>query len=177
MAQGPAIGNGGIAETPCAGAGRADPSCLTITVTRPKTPKLTRKHLPGSVLTWRAFLAWHFGPVTVILAVAAGIVEQVADWRWSSARSHINGQRSGDDPPTDLSALAGLMPNWRAMLRYGLDAGGLDAAGEVVAEAIEARLRTGRLLGSKEWIAEQERTLARRLTPAKRGPKKRERKG
>lgn len=109
--------------------------------------------------------------------VAAGMVEQATDWRWSSARSHINGRRGGDDPLTDLAALAGLVPNWRAMLRYGLEAGGLDAAGEAVAEAIEARLRTGRLLGAEEWIAEQERTLARRLTPAKRGPKEREGEG
>jgi putative transposase len=57
------------------------------------------------------------------------------------------------------------------MLRHGLAAGDLDADGEALAEAIEARLRTGRLLGAEEWIARQEAALARKLTPGKRGPK------
>jgi hypothetical protein len=42
--------------------------------------------------------------------------------------------------------------------------------GLAIAEAIETRLRTGRLLGTQEWIARQEQALARKLTPAKRGP-------
>jgi hypothetical protein len=43
--------------------------------------------------------------------------------------------------------------------------------GLAVAEAIETRLRTGRLLGTEEWIARQEQALARKLTPATHGPK------
>ena len=50
-------------------------------------------------------------------------------------------------------------------------AGGADAAGEAVAEAIEARLRTGRPLAAAEWIAQQESATGRRMAPAKRGPK------
>jgi urease accessory protein UreF len=72
---------------------------------------------------------------------------------------------------TDLEVLRSHVPNWRAMLRHGLEAGGTGEEGEALAEAIEARLRTGRLLGADEWIAAQEETSARRLTPAKRGPK------
>ena len=58
------------------------------------------------------------------------------------------------------------------MLRLGWQADDLGAAGEGVAEAIEARLRTGRLLGAAEWIAAQEVALGRSLVPAKPGPKR-----
>lgn len=53
------------------------------------------------------------------------------------------------------------MRNWRSLLRHGAELGDADAAGEAVAEAIEARLRTGRPLAVEAWIAEQERRLAR----------------
>jgi putative transposase len=103
--------------------------------------------------------------------VAAGMVASAGDWPWSSARSHINGRRAKDDPLTDLAALQGIVPNWRAMLRPGLEAGGLDEEGLAVAEAIEARLRTGRPLAADQWIECHETTLGRALKPAKRGPK------
>jgi putative transposase len=105
--------------------------------------------------------------------VAAGMVAMAEDWRWSSARSHVAGRRAKDDPLTDVAALGAHVPNWRAMLRHGLDAGGASAAGESVSEAIEARLRTGRPLAGQEWIARQEAALGRTMTPAKRGPKPR----
>ena len=86
-------------------------------------------------------------------------------------RSHLAGRRAKDDPLTDVAALGRHVPNWRAMLRHGLEAGGADAAGDAVAEAIEARLRTGRPLAAAEWIARQESATGRRMAPAKRGPK------
>lgn len=42
-----------------------------------------------------------------------------------------------------------------------------------MAEAIEARTRTGRPLAEPEWIADMETRLARTLAPMKRGPKPR----
>jgi hypothetical protein len=50
---------------------------------------------------------------------------------------------------------------------------GTAGAGRSLAKggAIAARLRTGRLLGTEEWIAVQEAATGRRLTPRKRGPK------
>ena len=45
------------------------------------------------------------------------------------------------------------------------------AEGEAVAEANEARLRTGRLLGTDAWIAALEAQLGRPLQPQRRGPK------
>ena len=103
--------------------------------------------------------------------VAAGLVSAAADWPWSSARSHIAGRRQSDDPLTDLTALSEVVPNWRAMLDLGLEASELEGEGLAVAEAIEQRLRTGRPLGTTEWIAERESELGRGLLPARRGPK------
>jgi putative transposase len=103
--------------------------------------------------------------------VSAGLVDRAEEWRWSSARSHVAGRRARDDRLTDVAALARHVPNWRAMLRHGLEAAEIAADGEALAEAIGARLRTGRPLGRTAWIAAQEAALARPLSPAKRGPK------
>ncbi|TFI57559.1 transposase [Sphingomonas parva] len=103
--------------------------------------------------------------------VAAGLAARAEDWRWSSARSHLAGRRAAGDPLTDVAALSRHVPNWRAMLRYGLEAGGATVEGERLAAAIEARLRTGRPLAAAPWIAAQETALARPLAPARRGPK------
>ena len=51
------------------------------------------------------------------------------------------------------------------MLRLGLAAGGVGAEGEAVAEAIEARLSTGRPLAAEEWIARQEAATGRTMAP------------
>ena len=52
-----------------------------------------------------------------------------------------------------------------------VEAGGVDPPGLGAAKAIEARLRTGRLMGDEAWISLQEQTLERKLTTAKRGPR------
>src|SRR5688500_1488219 len=44
--------------------------------------------------------------------VRAGLAARAEDWRWSSARAHISGKPDG---LTDLAAVAGMHPNWRAM--------------------------------------------------------------
>lgn len=103
--------------------------------------------------------------------VAAGMAAEARDWPWSSARSHRIGRRAKDDPLTDVAALGEHAPNWRALLRHRPDASETDDTGAAVIEAIEARLRTGRPLGTQEWIARQEQALSRKLTPARRGPK------
>ncbi|SDD43500.1 putative transposase [Sphingomonas sp. YR710] len=102
--------------------------------------------------------------------VAAGLVGAAADWRWSSARSHVAGRQVEGDRLTDVAALGMHVRNWRAMLALGLEAA--EAEGATVA-AIEACLRTGRPLGGKAWIAQQETGLGRPLLPGKRGPKPR----
>jgi len=47
----------------------------------------------------------------------------------------------------------------------------VEAEGEAVADAIEARLRTGRPMGGAEWIGELEDRQGRPLAPQRRGPK------
>jgi putative transposase len=103
--------------------------------------------------------------------VAAGMVAQAQDWRWSSARSHVSGRRMAGDSLTNVAALGAHVRNWHAMLRHGLEASDLGPEGEAVAQAIEARLRTGRPLAAEAWIAEQETALDRKLAPARRGRK------
>jgi putative transposase len=75
------------------------------------------------------------------------------------------------DPLTDVEALGAHVRNWKAMLHHGLEASDVGPAGEAVAEAIDARLRTGRPLAADEWIRAQEKALNRKLAPGKRGPK------
>ncbi len=103
--------------------------------------------------------------------VTAKMVAHAEDWAWSSAKNHAQGRRTRLDPLTDMDALRGAVRNWRAMLKHGLDAGGVDEIGETAAETIESRLRTGRPLATEEWIAAQEKAIGRSLKPAKRGPK------
>jgi putative transposase len=99
--------------------------------------------------------------------VAAKMVAEAGDYRWSSARSHLAGRCVGDDPLTDVAALGQHVRNWRAMLRVGLEA--MDSPESV--DMIEARLRTGRPLADPEWIADMEARMLRKLAPGKPGPK------
>jgi putative transposase len=85
--------------------------------------------------------------------VAAGLVADAAQWRWSSARAHISGQGDG---LTDVKAIGQHVRDWATMLRAGLEF----ADGE---DWIDAALRSGRISISG--------------TPARRGrPRKDERK-
>lgn len=103
--------------------------------------------------------------------VAAGLVAQAGDWRWSSARSHLAGRRAADDPLTDVGALARHVPDWAAFLRDGVEAAGSHQVDDSASAAIESRLATGRPLASEDWIARQEAALARPLGPRRRGRK------
>lgn len=84
--------------------------------------------------------------------VAAKTVERAEDYRWSSARSHVAGERTEDDLLTDKAAIAGSVTYWKAMLCHGIEAGGAMEDDEAIAETIETRLRTGRPLAAEEWI-------------------------
>lgn len=66
--------------------------------------------------------------------VSAGIVATAEEWRWSSARAHIDRR---DDGLTDWNVLGRHIPNWRAILADGLEAGSL----------VDLHLKTGRPLG------------------------------
>jgi putative transposase len=103
--------------------------------------------------------------------VAAAMVAQPQDWRWSSARSHATGTRHADDPLTDLTALTRHVRNWRAYWRHGAALADADVAAEALVEAIEQRLRTGRPLAAEQWIAGQEERSGRAIVKRRPGPK------
>jgi putative transposase len=113
----------------------------------------------------------------IFFSVAAGMVGAAEDWSWSSARSHIAGKRAAGDSLTDVAALGRHVRNWRALLRHGAELADASPEAEALAEAIEARLRTGRPLAAEEWIAAQEQLLDRPLAPQKRGPKSKKTQG
>jgi len=97
--------------------------------------------------------------------VRAKLAARAEDWRWSSARAHVTGKPDG---LTDLSALAGVHRNWRAMLRNGLEAGDLPPDEEA---AIESHIRTGRPRGSEAFIGALEALTGRSLKRRKPGRK------
>ncbi|HEX5184324.1 MAG TPA: transposase [Allosphingosinicella sp.] len=99
--------------------------------------------------------------------VRAKLVERAEDWRWSSARAHVEGKPDG---LTDLGALAGLHRNWRAMLRRGLEAADTPPEAEA---AIEAHQRTGRPWGDAAFIGRLEGETGRTLKRQKPGRKPR----
>ena len=99
--------------------------------------------------------------------VRAGLVRRAEQWRWSSARAHVD---KTPDGLTDLGALSGVHRNWCAMLRRGLAAG--DLTPEQIA-VIEARERTGRPLGDDAFVERLEAKTGRHLKRRKPGPKPR----
>ena len=71
--------------------------------------------------------------------VKAGLVDDAAQWPWSSARAYVAGH---DDGLTDVAALGQHIADWTAMLRAGLEAADGDAW-------IDDALRTGRIGGGE----------------------------
>ena len=94
--------------------------------------------------------------------VRADMVRRARDWRWSSARAHLKGE---DDVLVRVKPMLTLAPEWGAFLAEGLDAASR--------ETIRAGERTGRPLGSKQFITKLEKRLDRTLARQKPGPKPR----
>jgi putative transposase len=92
--------------------------------------------------------------------VRARLARRPRDWRWSSARAHLEGR---DDDLVMARPLLALAPDWAEFLRGGLSA-------EEHA-AIRAGERTGRPLGSPRFTARLEKRLDRTLARRKPGPK------
>jgi len=75
--------------------------------------------------------------------VAAGLVARAEDWPWSSARAHIERQADG---LTDIAVLRQHVPDWRAMLARGLEAGDEE-------ERMALAIKAGRPVGAADWLA------------------------
>ncbi len=111
--------------------------------------------------------------------VRARMVRRPDQWHWSSARAHLSaaGDRTagtapllaqaklsgGSDRLTDTAPLLDIAPDWAGLLAQGLR--------EDERETIRAAERTGRPLGSKDFVADLEKRLNRTLAKRKPGPK------
>ena len=91
--------------------------------------------------------------------VRAGLAARARDWRWSSARAHLTGQDDG----LTTGPLADRVGDWAQFLDGGLS--------EAEHLAIRSGERTGRPLGSADFVADVERRLGRVLTRQKPGRK------
>ncbi|KJR96648.1 MAG: transposase [Desulfobulbaceae bacterium BRH_c16a] len=92
--------------------------------------------------------------------VAAKLVQNPEDYRWSSAKAHLSGE---DDGLVQVSPLLELVSDWRSFLK-------LTPQDEI--DMIHRHERTGRPLGAEGFIEKLELTLDRILRPKKPGPKK-----
>jgi putative transposase len=88
--------------------------------------------------------------------VRAGIVKKAWDYKWSSAWEHISGKRGSILRLADIKRYLNV-PDWKAYLEQE-DPPDLQAQ-------IELHGRTGRPLGSKEFVEKLEKLTGRNLAP------------
>ena len=94
--------------------------------------------------------------------VAAGLVERPEDYRWSSARAHLEGQ---DDELVKVAPLLDLVSDWSSFLSL---------SSEDELDLLHRHERTGRPLGTHDFVETLEQTLGRVLQPQKPGSKKKD---
>lgn len=92
--------------------------------------------------------------------VRAKLVRRARDWRWSSARAHLD--RRGDGL-VDVKPLLEIAPDWTGLLGSALD--------REAYEDLRSRERTGRPLGPARFIGQLEKRLKRPLAKQRPGPK------
>ncbi len=93
--------------------------------------------------------------------VAAKLVANPQDYRWSSARAHLEGK---DDGLVKVAPLLEMVGDWRKFLALTTD--------EDV-DLFHRHERTGRPLGSESFLDHLEQQFNRTFRPQKPGPKKR----
>ena len=92
--------------------------------------------------------------------VAAGLCRHPGEWPWSSARAHLEGT---DDILVIVKPMLDRVPDWEAYLSSNTRS---DRA-----ESIRRHNRTGRPLGSIEFVKILEKQTGKILTPKRPGPK------
>jgi putative transposase len=92
--------------------------------------------------------------------VRSRFVRRPRDWPWSSARAHIAKRDDGLVKPGPLTRR---VRDWAKFLAEVLDGPEL--------EKVRSHVRTGRPLGSREFVAGLEKQLRRTLAPQRRGRK------
>lgn len=93
--------------------------------------------------------------------VKAGIVKKPEDYKWSSAQAHLQGE---DDILVKVEPLLSIIPDWRELLASDLS--------EEEYETLRRHERTGRPLGSGDFIEKVEEQTDRVFRRQKPGPKK-----
>lgn len=94
--------------------------------------------------------------------VRAKLARRPGDWRWSSAKAHLEAR---DDGIVSVAPLLDRVPDWPAFLA--------EDGGEATLRAVRRHGRTGRPLGSDRWLEKMEVLTGRALKPGKPGrPKK-----
>ncbi len=93
--------------------------------------------------------------------VRAGLVSNVEDWPWSSARAHLCGENSG---LVDVSPMLARVGDWSQYLRHR------DTEAEL--DTFRKHSRTGRPLGDKSFVECAELATGRSLVPDRPGPRR-----
>lgn len=94
--------------------------------------------------------------------VRAGLCEKAEAYPWSSARAHLRGK---DDSLVKVSPLLDIVGSWQKFLSESLD-------GNQIQGDLRGHERTGRPLGSQEFITKLENITGRILGRQKPGPKR-----
>ena len=92
--------------------------------------------------------------------VRAGLCRTAEQWNWSSAKAHLSGQK---DSGLEMESLKHRVADWQAYLA--------EQEQEVLIRKIEEHTKTGRPLGSEDFIEKLESLAGRPLRPKRRGPK------
>jgi putative transposase len=110
---------------------------------------------------------WAVLRYTELNPVRAQMVARAEDYRWSTAAAHYCGAPADAWLDTEVFAASWTPALWREYL------GGGEAEEELA--SIRENTHTGRPLGSAEFVSGLERTLRRKLVPAKGGRPAKER--
>ena len=93
--------------------------------------------------------------------VKAGIVKRPEEYRWSSAKAHLQGE---DDILVKVEPLLGIIADWQGLLTSDLS--------EEEYKTLRRHERSGRPLGSDDFLSKLEKLTSRVLRKQKPGPKK-----